>query len=162
MLASILEDYMFKFKALSVRRRLAACSMLFILSSAFPFHEQAFAQNIPVERAHPLEGDWVNVLGPNSGGMSRIIIQGLTLHPYGACHPEACDWGTIPAKSFANSVRDSTIVSLTATHLTNFNEVLITATLLEDGRLRVETFTTFTDKSIRSNYRKLEFFARQP
>jgi len=45
-----------------------------------------------------LDGDWQNV-DPNTRGIVEIVIAGRKVHPFGACHPSACDQGVIKAKA---------------------------------------------------------------
>lgn len=43
------------------------------------------------------EGKWTNA-DPNTGGITRLLIEQnrsqLSVHPFGKCHPQDCDWGT--------------------------------------------------------------------
>lgn len=98
-----------------------------------------------------LNGTWVNA-DPNTIGFARIVIDGTTVHPYAACHPSFCDWGILQARIYGASVRSAAPVAMTATFVTNFDEVVITLLLESDGRLRVDSFTHFTDGSRRADY----------
>jgi hypothetical protein len=89
----------------------------------------------------------------------KILIDGKKIHPYGACHPAACDWGTIKAKSFASGVQSSDVVRLVAKKNTNFDQVEISLSLESDGRLRADVFTHFTDGSGRADYSTVNYFA---
>ncbi len=40
-------------------------------------------------------GTWFN-LDPNTGQTHHIVINGLTIHGFGQCTPDPCDWGTTP------------------------------------------------------------------
>jgi hypothetical protein len=117
------------------------------------------AQDSAETRVSRLDGDWRSV-DPNAGSFAEIVIQGRNLHPYGACHPTACDWGVNPARSFGESVRSSYPVALLAEINNGFSQVWITIRLGNDDRLRVETFTHFTDGSHRADYSNVSFFDR--
>ncbi len=106
-----------------------------------------------------LNGTWVNV-DANTRGLVQIEIHGNKIHPYGACHPDPCDWGVLKAKSFAASVDSSAPTSLLAKQTTSFSHVEITLSLERDGRLRAEVFTHFTDNSGRADYRTVNYFTR--
>jgi hypothetical protein len=107
-----------------------------------------------------MNGTWFNV-DTNTRGLVRIEIQNNKIHPYGACHPDPCDWGTLKAKSFAQTVDSSLAVALLAKQNTSFSHVEITLSLERDGRLRAEVFTHFTDGSGRADYRTVNFFAHR-
>jgi hypothetical protein len=109
--------------------------------------------------AGPMDGTWFNV-DPATRGLTSIQIQGNVLHPYGSCHPQACDWGAIKAKGFANDVNSGGFTALRAKANQGFATKEIVATLEPDGRLRVEVFTHFTDDSKRPDYRAVDYFAR--
>ncbi len=98
-----------------------------------------------------LNGTWVNA-DPNSSGFSRVVIDGTTVHPYAPCRSRPCDWGILEGKVYGASVRSPVPVAMTATFVTNFDEVVITLLLESDGRLRVDSFTHFTDGSQRADY----------
>ena len=123
--------------------------------SAVPAQAQQTAQ----AGTNSLDGDWVNV-DPNTRGIVEIVIAGRKVHPYGACHPTACDWGVIKAKSFASSVNSSDIGRLVAKKDNGFSQVEITLSLEADGRLRAERFTHFTDRSGRADYSAVDYFQR--
>ena len=106
-----------------------------------------------------LDGDWQNV-DPNTRGIVEIVIAGRKVHPFGACHPSACDQGVIKAKGFASSVDSSDIRRLVAKERTGFSQVEITLSLEPDGRLRADRFTHFTDGSGRADYSAVDYFKR--
>jgi hypothetical protein len=114
------------------------------------------AQDIPQNR---LDGDWKNI-DPHARGIDVIVIAGKKVHPFGVCHPKDCDWGVIKAKSFASSVDSADISKLVAKKYTGFSSVEMTIALLRDGRLRVDTFTHFTDGSGRADYSDVNYFQR--
>ncbi|MGA7832657.1 MAG: hypothetical protein WCA21_17000 [Terracidiphilus sp.] len=115
---------------------------------------RARAKDSPDSR---LDGDWVNI-DPNTRGIVEVIIAGKEIHPYGACHPTACNWGVIKAKSFAESVNSSEISKLVAKKFNSFSNVELTISRETDGRLRVEAFTHFTDRSGRPDYSTVNYF----
>jgi hypothetical protein len=115
------------------------------------------AQDSAETRASRMDGNWRSV-DPNAGSFAEIVIQGKNLHPYGACHPTACDWGVITARSFGASVRSSYPVALLAEINNGFSQVWMTIRLGNDDRLRVETFTHFTDGSSRADYSDVSYF----
>jgi hypothetical protein len=106
-----------------------------------------------------MNGTWVNV-DPATRGLVRIEINGNKIHPYGACHPDPCDWGILKAKSFAQTVDSGGAVALLAKQTTSFSRVEITLSLERDGRLRAEVFTHFTDSSGRADYRTVNYYTR--
>jgi hypothetical protein len=108
-----------------------------------------------------LEGDWRNV-NLRTGSVIRVEIHGRSVHPYGACEPEACDWGVLMAKSYAEKAY---LVSMAPTSLmaekkTSFSEVRLILSPEAEGRLRVQTFTHFTDNSGRKDYSTTELFQK--
>jgi len=117
------------------------------------------AQDSPTVGVSRLNGDWQNV-DPNTRGIVEIVVKGMKIHPYGKCHPTACDWGTIKAKGFASSVDAQDVSRLVAKKHNSFDQVEITLSLEADGRLRVESFTHFTDGSGRADYSAVGYFQR--
>jgi len=108
-----------------------------------------------------LNGTWINV-DPATRGIVRIQIKGNKVHPYGACHPDLCDWGVLKAKAFAGGADSSSAAALLAKQTTAFGRVQITLSLDTRGRLQVEEFTHFTDSSGRVDYRTVNTFMRNP
>jgi hypothetical protein len=98
-----------------------------------------------------LNGTWVNA-DAHTSGFIRILIDGTTVHPYGNCTSRPCDWGIVEGRIYGASVRSPAPVAMTATVDNNFDEVVITLLLETDGRLRVDSFTHFTDGSQRADY----------
>jgi hypothetical protein len=109
--------------------------------------------------ARDLNGTWVSA-DPDRGAFVRIVIDGTTVHPYGACRPSGCDWGVIAGRIYCASVGSSLPVGMVATAVTNFDEVVITLLLEPDGSLRVDSFTHFTDGSRRADYHALSYLVR--
>lgn len=113
------------------------------------------AQQMPAN----FDGTWFNV-DPATRGLVKIVIRGVKIHPYGACHPDPCDWGVIKAKNFGSSVNTTAAAALLAKQTTSFSKVEMTLSLDPDGRLRAELFTHFTDGSGRADYRTVNYFMR--
>ena len=90
----------------------------------------------------------------------RIEINGLNIHPFGACHPSPCDWGIVLGKNFAGSVDSSGVAAMTAQVVTSFSETTLTLARETDERLRVDAFTQFTDQSNRADYHSTDYFRR--
>jgi hypothetical protein len=123
------------------------------------------AQNSPLDAAANLvsadmNGSWTN-MDSKARGLVRVVITGTSVHPYGACHPTACDWGTLHAQGFASKVDRQDQAALLANSDTGFSRTVLTITVEADGRLRVQTFTHFTDHSGRADYTMIDYFVRQ-
>ena len=118
---------------------------------------QTAARPIPISSS--LDGDWRNI-DPKTRGYVEIIIEGKNVHPYGSCHPTACDVGMITAQSFGSNVDSSDISRLVAKKDQGFSQIEITLSLETDGRLRADKFTHFTDGSGRADYSDVGYFYR--
>lgn len=109
-----------------------------------------------------LVGTWKNC-DPATRGLVRIDIaagaKGTTLHAFGACHPTPCDWGTMPAFTYAANVSAKPAIALTANYKFGFKETILTGTL-NLGYLIVESFNHFTDGSGRTDYYSKDYFRR--
>lgn len=112
------------------------------------------AAPLPPLDLKPLVGTWTNV-DAATRGLVRLMITtsnaGLFVHAFGACTPTPCDWSTVPAKAFADSVCTTPAVGFTAQYKFGFKETLIVGHL-EFGALFVETFDHFIDGSGREDY----------
>jgi hypothetical protein len=123
------------------------------------------AQRKPLDRtaiqasARPL-GDWKNV-DPTSRGLLRIVVDRTSIHPYWSCAETTCDWGRIRTQSFASQVEAQDTVALLATLDDRVARRVITLMLEADGRLKVQTFSHFTDGSKRSDYVETDYFTGQ-
>jgi hypothetical protein len=137
----------------------------FVLSATLPAGLLATVSGAPAVIAQGpavtsnLDGIWANV-DPRTRGLVRIEIHGKKIHPYGACHPNPCDWGVLKAKSFAANVDSAIATALVAKYNTNFSRAEITLALEADGRLRAEVFTHFTDGSGRADFREVDSLER--
>ena len=99
---------------------------------------------------------WQNT-DPNTNGIVKIDIaevpNGLTIHPWGACLPTPCDWGS-------QMVNVSPGASTWDVHWsTSFAERDQHYTRVTDRRLNVTTHTHFTDNSGRADYDFTDNFA---
>jgi hypothetical protein len=132
-------------------RYVAICILAVLGASALPA-QHSFSSG-------GLNGSWVNV-DPNTRGLVRIVIDDRKIHPFGACHPDPCDWGNLKGNILAAGVDASNATALMAKKSTNFDKVELTVSLESDGRLRAEVFTHFTDGSGRADYRTVNYFIR--
>jgi hypothetical protein len=114
-------------------------------------------------------GTWTNT-NPNTRGLTKLIItdipgSGVMVHAWGQCHPQDCDWGNMLGFAYAPNVSaklDAQTEAITVVHKESFAERLLIIHRAEGNRLRVATYTRFTDKSGRSNYVDVEHFSRAP
>jgi hypothetical protein len=110
------------------------------------------------------EGHWIDT---QSRGIAALEIRsdGATLrfHVYGRCHPQDCDWGEVPAQTYAPGAGQEfkdTVEALSAEYLTSFSRVLLVVYPVEGDRLRVETFTVFRDSTGRLPYHVVQTIER--
>jgi len=103
-----------------------------------------------------LEGNWVNV-DSHTRSLAAINIHGRTMHPYGACGGDLCDWGSFRSKAGGNAAETS---SIHAKMITSFSQNEMFVTLEQDGRLLVKVATHFTDGSGRQDYTSTDYFRR--
>ena len=75
----------------------------------------------------------------------------LQVRAFGACAPEPCDWGAVPAKAFAESVSASEAVGFRAFYGFGFLETMLAA-YLNNRLLVVDAYNQFKDGSGRSQY----------
>jgi hypothetical protein len=54
-----------------------------------------------------IDGSWVNV-DPHTGGVKRVDVSAMTIHPFGTCHPTLCDWGILAVKPKGNRITAQT------------------------------------------------------
>jgi hypothetical protein len=112
-----------------------------------------------------LSGTWKN-LDEGTRGLTmlgiRVVDKAVFVHAWGACHPTDCDWGEVPAVPYARDVSSTpseATIALAATFKTSFEESVLTIRP-ENGSLRVETITRFTDNSGRNSYTATNTFRR--
>ena len=115
---------------------------------------------VPVLQTAPIVGTWI-ADDPATRGLVKIVIAAsgstLTVHPYGACSPKPCDWGTQPAIPYAMDVSSPAAIAFSAAFKFPFKQTVLVGRILQ-GTLEVETFDQFTDGSGRSNYTSAAFF----
>jgi hypothetical protein len=108
----------------------------------------------------PLAGTWLNTDKKTRGIAKLVLTQdngALRAHAFGACDPEACDWGEVPGFAFSSGVSSPEGMAFTALFDFGFMETLL-AVYLKGGILVLDSFNTFRDDSGRSNYFSREFF----
>jgi hypothetical protein len=102
----------------------------------------------------PLVGTWVN-FDRKTRGIVRIVVTGvdigLQVHAFGACSPEPCDWGAVPASAFAESVSADHAVGFRTFYNFGFLETMLAA-YLNKRLLVVDAYNQFRDGSGRSQY----------
>ena len=110
-------------------------------------------------------GRWKNS-NPNTRGITTLVItvQGVnvTVHAWGKCHPRDCDWGMVRATAYAPSVssnlaRDAR--ALVAEFRSSFSDTLLVIKA-KHNKLKVESYTHFTDRSHRTDYTNVYEFRR--
>jgi len=139
-----------------LHRALVATTSLFIF---LPVCAALAAPSQAPTPINDLNGTWVNV-DPHASEFSRLVIEGTTIHPYAACQPRPCDWGEVEARIYGASVRSPIPIAMTATVDNHFDQVVITLLLEADGRLRIDSFTHFTDGSRRADYHSSGYLVR--
>ncbi|UCE04484.1 MAG: hypothetical protein JSW07_12720 [bacterium] len=95
-------------------------------------------------------GRWQNI-DPNTKGVTtlNIVMSGtkVTVHAWGKCHPQDCDWGTVDAIAYAPNVSSNlvkTARALSAVFKTDFSNTLMVIKPLKGKQLQAEVFTHFT------------------
>jgi len=109
----------------------------FLILSLLVMQDLSFGGDFtPVDFA----GDWINN-DPNTSGMTRLIITNdqnlMSLHGYGKCSPDDCDWGTVKAKFTENPF----VAVYQFTHKTN----TLTIRLIDTNSLHVHSKNVFSD-----------------
>lgn len=103
-------------------------------------------------------GTWKNV-SQQTGGITKIEISTngslLYVHPWGACHPSDCDWGT---RQVDASGIDNGSINLVWTR--NYASTSMKLSPLSNESLRCVTSTHFTDGSGRKDYTSIDFFKK--
>lgn len=112
--------------------------------------------------AKPLLGTWVNC-DHQTRGLVRLMIAAsgkeITIHAFGACSPDPCDWGVVNGLVYAANVASNPGVAFNAAYNFNFKQTTIVGHLL-NGALIVETFDHFIDQSGRSDYYSLDVMSQ--
>ena len=110
--------------------------------------------------ADALNGTWVNADSESNGVIRMVISGGNTIHLYGKCSPNPCDWGSVPLTTYGSSVSDETHERGTANYQFSHKMVSVSIELLSVNRIDLENFNRFTDSSGRQNYFRKEQFRR--
>ena len=130
-----------------------ACMLMFFGSSS------AFAS------LDQFAGRWEN-LDAKTRGLTRleisIVDSKVKVHAYGNCEPSDCDLGEVEGIAYAPSV-DSKLKETAQAITVSYagGEMIMIVRPIANGRLQVETFTRFTDKSGRIDYTSTYTFTRQ-
>jgi hypothetical protein len=110
----------------------------------------------------PLVGTWMNC-DHATRNLVRVMIAAngneITVHAFGACTPNPCDWGQVNGIVYADNVAASPAVAFTASYTFAFKVTNIVGHL-ENGALFVETFDHFTDNSGRADYYSLNIMSK--
>jgi hypothetical protein len=111
-------------------------------------------------------GKWNNT-DANTRGVTTLEIaiaspNTMTVHAWGQCHPQDCDWGKVTGYPYGPDVSANlmaTATAVTALYKTGFSETILT--LHSNGaQLRADVFTRFTDSSNRSSYTATYMFVK--
>ncbi len=101
-------------------------------------------------------GLWRNI-DSGTRGITKLTIAtagtGAKLRTWGACHPQACDWGTVDARYAPANM-------LKAYYKNSFSERLLVLTKTSSAGLKVEMRTHYTDHSGRPDATAIYQFRR--
>jgi hypothetical protein len=107
-----------------------------------------------------LLGTWWNT-DKATRGISKLVLSedgpSLIVHAFGACLPDACDWGKAKAVSFSASVASREAMAFTTHYDFGFMETTL-AVYMKGGILVLDSFNAFKDSSGRCDYFSREFF----
>lgn len=110
----------------------------------------------------PLLGTWVNC-DHKTRGLIRLMIAAsgkeITVHGFGACSPNPCDWGVVNGNVYSLGVTATSAMAFTAVYNAGFKQTIIVGHLMY-GVLVVETFDHFTDSSGRADYYSLDILSQ--
>jgi hypothetical protein len=119
-------------------------------------------------RFEDLAGSWVNV-DSASKGVVKLEVGGTAREPtvqlFGACTPNPCDWGEVSGVSFATAAADdlgAKTESILAFYETDTARRTVVLKRRDDGQLRAEIYSEFTDGSNRANYQTIATLQRAP
>ncbi|HEY6350682.1 MAG TPA: hypothetical protein VI636_14860 [Candidatus Angelobacter sp.] len=94
-------------------------------------------------------------------GIRKLVLSEengtLMVHGFGACLPELCDWGKVPAVPYAANVTSREAMSFTSCYDFGFMETTL-AVYMKGGILVLDSFNAFKDSSGRSDYFTREFY----
>jgi len=132
----------------NILQKTIGCALGFLLLAQLP----VIGQNSP---ASGFVGEWANK-DFNTRDITRIHIRlknsRVTVHMWGRCHPQECDWGDTTA-----TVSDQ---ALSLTWKQAFAVKTQELTLLADGSLQLTEHCHFTDDSGRKDYDIKDTFAK--
>jgi hypothetical protein len=117
-------------------------------------------------------GVWNNI-NPKTKGILKIVVTAdsggaLTVHGYGACSPNPCDWGTTSAKAFSSNVSSQTAEGWNALFEFNYATDQLAAVVLPHFKaqkynyLKVISQTTFNADDSRYDDQATYFFVKAP
>src|SRR5690242_12878974 len=95
-------------------------------------------------------GAWTNA-DPNTAGITRVVIKHagphqVSVHVFGRCHPNDCDWGTVQGHAYTEGAGSPEVKSIVA----QFNSGFATDQIIlhkAPGGLRMDLFVAFNDGS---------------
>ncbi|MDJ0736667.1 MAG: CARDB domain-containing protein [Nostocaceae cyanobacterium] len=111
-------------------------------------------------------GTWKNT-NSRTDGITRFIVRSrgrnrLNIQVFGQCYPNDCDWGSRRLITYGNNPSDRNHLAATANYNQSFANQVLTLRLVGSrrNRIRLQSFTRFTDRSNRENYVSQETFRR--
>jgi hypothetical protein len=111
-------------------------------------------------------GKWKNV-DPLTRGITTIHIDvsgsRIKIQTWGKCHPSDCAWGFAEGTAYAPSVQSNLVEkadTISTIYLTSFSQMILIIRPAEEGQIKVELLTKYTDQSGRANTRHIETFSR--
>ena len=131
-----------------------------------PTAQAATATPVPPPPSTALAGTWVNTNHATRNVVDIVVTttpRGITVDGFGACTPTPCQWGRIAGTVFGPDVSATTGTAFAAQWNFGFSRTVLLAVYSAPKKvatLTVREFTTFTDKSDRSNYTAEETFTK--
>ncbi|MGD1875681.1 MAG: hypothetical protein ACFB02_21835 [Mastigocoleus sp.] len=110
-------------------------------------------------------GTWVNS-DTNTRGITKIVVRRapgnkLVISTFGKCHPTDCKWGAKRLSTYGTSVQDKNHRYATTIYNKKFATTFLNIGLSGRNRLRLQSFTKFTDNSGRQNYSSRAVFVKR-
>jgi hypothetical protein len=104
-------------------------------------------------------GTWKNV-DPQTGGITiiKIDVSGsrIKIQTWGKCEPSDCAWGAVSGTAYAPGVQSNlveTANTISTIYVNSFSLRILIIRPGEEGQIKVEALTKFTDQSGRANTR---------